>query len=371
MPSNPTIGIIPNNGVWGYTAQTPATYDESTLTPDSVSATSIATDTIWDGENTFVVGAGPDSAEEISLAEAKKRLLERTNPSAPLIIDENTEINFDDYDVLDLVLGANAPEIEFTCTAPPAGFIRSCLVILRHDDATVYTNPTFPNITRWDVLNIAPVLPTNAGAMISFWIFTHDGSSFWGLAGTETPTTHILTFSLSDGGVHLPDGTAGNAAATKVTNYDNTGTKTTNACNPGMTVYSFDKSTDQHLMIDFVVPYNYVSGGTVRMWPTTAVTSGNIVMKSAFARVPTTTNFLTANTLFDAVQISGVVAVGDAAGKPVELTMTTIGGSAGATNLTPNQKVILMIGRDADNVSDTADGLVYLSGFQFEYIGNL
>lgn len=63
MPSR-TIGIIPNNGVWGYTAQEPLTYDQDTLEPDSLPAT---TADIIPGDDGPTIRRGTDDPDETVL----------------------------------------------------------------------------------------------------------------------------------------------------------------------------------------------------------------------------------------------------------------------------------------------------------------
>ena len=55
---------------------------------------------------------------------------------------------------------------------------------------------------------------------------------------------------------------------------------------------SFDFATDQTLQFDYLLPSNYVSGGTLTFQYSTAATSGNVIFKTAYVLLnPGTTDW--------------------------------------------------------------------------------
>lgn len=76
----PTVGVIPNNGAWGYTTQTPESFNTTTLAPESVTVsagigevTSVADvalelDCEHNFRSTFVVTFGAGNIPSLTIA---------------------------------------------------------------------------------------------------------------------------------------------------------------------------------------------------------------------------------------------------------------------------------------------------------------
>lgn len=123
----------------------------------------------------------------------------------------------------------------------------------------------------------------------------------------------------------------------------------------------FDQSTDWHWLWSIVLPGDYVSGGTLRIKWGADVTSGNAILKAALGAVvdsSTDTDTFSLNT----VSTSSAIAVPGTSGHVKETTL-----APSATSLAANQLTVVMLGRDADNGSDTAAGNVWIAGALFEY----
>lgn len=115
-------------------------------------------------------------------------------------------------------------------------------------------------------------------------------------------------------------------------------------------IRGFDASTDEAVFIAYVLPPNYVSGGTlVFRWSANA-TSGNVIWKTGYAL---STN---GTTDFDGLAIGTVTpasaqAASATAGVEVSKSITL-----GITGAVAGQTLWVYLGRDADNASDTMTG---------------
>lgn len=129
----------------------------------------------------------------------------------------------------------------------------------------------------------------------------------------------------------------------------NSGTQTTNAPKSTYVILLADSSTDEHWMWQFLMPGNYSSGGTLRVVLESVTTnSGNVILKAAVAQsTDGSTDNDTGNTVFDTVVTSSAAANPTTVGQTVSTTLTLTG------SYTANRGTVVMIGRDADNGSDT------------------
>lgn len=166
---------------------------------------------------------------------------------------------------------------------------------------------------------------------------------------------YILLFP---GGL-APDG-SGSGNNTAGLNYTvSTGAQTTNT--PKVSHFSllFDPTTDEHWMFHFQMPGDYASGGTLRGKIRSAATSGNVIMKAGISE---STGDVT-NDVFLAADLSSAIAISGTANQEVEFTIALT-----MTNVAANDNVVIFIGRDADNASDTVNSNdVELDVLSFEY----
>lgn len=160
-----------------------------------------------------------------------------------------------------------------------------------------------------------------------------------------------------------PDGSGSGNNPAALEPVVNSGTQTTNAPKVSYVTWLFDAATDEHLMFPFIIPGDYASGGTVRLKWSAKGTSGNAVWKAAVAQVTDgTTDLDSGNTLFDTVATSSADAAPGTVGITKESTITLAG------SYTAGRLAVLMIGRDADNGSDTLAADAVLIGATFEYV---
>jgi hypothetical protein len=125
---------------------------------------------------------------------------------------------------------------------------------------------------------------------------------------------------------------------------------------------AFDATTDEHWMFGFLMPGDYLSGGTLRGCGNFAsATSGNAYMKAG--QVTATAGSVSDFTaIFAAADLSAAVPAPGTAGLTVVFTITLT-----TTAMAANQPFRLFIGRDADNGSDTATGDFQLTDLTLEY----
>src|SRR3972149_8831079 len=88
------------------------------------------------------------------------------------------------------------------------------------------------------------------------------------------------TLNLFPGGI-APDG-SGTGNNTAALSYEvSTGTQTTNTPKATQLKLLFDGTTDEHWLFGFLIPGDYLSGGTLRgVVKFTSATSGNAIMKA-------------------------------------------------------------------------------------------
>lgn len=162
------------------------------------------------------------------------------------------------------------------------------------------------------------------------------------------------------GGV-WPDGTTGNVAM-RPEKIKSAGTAPTNGPSVFYVHLLADQSTDQHWMWTFVLPGDWVSGGTLRFKWGAKVTTGNVIWKAAQSSATDSSTDMDTSSVFDTVVTTAATAVPGTVGQVKELTLTLTG-----TGMAANREMIVMIGRDADNASDTAAGDATLDSLIFEY----
>lgn len=161
-------------------------------------------------------------------------------------------------------------------------------------------------------------------------------------------------------GGFAPDGSgAGNNTA--ALSYEvSTGTQTVNT--PKVTRHKllFDFATDEHWMFQFKMPGDYVSGGTLRgQIGVNAVSPGNVIMKGGASE--STGN--RTDDVFLAADVSAAIAMPATANQGTEFTIGLT-----MTSIAANDEVILFVGRDANNASDTVNANdVELTSLNLEY----
>lgn len=175
-----------------------------------------------------------------------------------------------------------------------------------------------------------------------------------GVNGTDGSTTRVVLLVIP-GGYGPEDDSAIQEPITS------SGIPTANA--PPVTYYQnvYDPDTDQYWFWKFPIPGDYDSGGTLRLtWSTKGTHAGVVVWKGATAiGVIGTTDFDTA--VFNTVTIvSDVPSVSEGI-----LAQTLLGLTM--TNAAANRSIVVMVGRDADNVLDVNTDFAVLLEATFEY----
>lgn len=111
----------------------------------------------------------------------------------------------------------------------------------------------------------------------------------------------------------------------------------------------FDPTTDEGVFFVYLIPSNYVSGGSLTFRWSSNATTGNVIWKTAYAlSTPGTTDF--DGVAFGTVTAASAQATSATAG--IEVSKTIDLGISGAT---AGQVLYVYLGRDADNASDTMD----------------
>jgi len=140
------------------------------------------------------------------------------------------------------------------------------------------------------------------------------------------------------------------------------GTQTTNTAKVSWDWLLFDQSTDEHAAITLQLPANWASGGTLRIKCAAKATSGNYIVKHATC--PLTDSSTDADAaVYSAVTTESANTVPGTQGhiEEVALSLTTTGWAA-------SRYVQIMVGRDADNGSDTlAADLCVMESAVLEY----
>lgn len=184
------------------------------------------------------------------------------------------------------------------------------------------------------------------------WLGTTLGASVSGSTG-------YILFPL--GGAELPDGTDSVNAAPAPRKDVSSTVQTANSPKVTQTVWLFDAAVDEHILFNFLIPGDYSSGGTLRLkWRANTAISGDVVWKGAIApTIDLSTD--DKDKVFNTVGTVTSTAPGtldQAREATIALTMT---------NVVASRAVTVMIGRDADNASDTMAGDAVLVAAVLEY----
>lgn len=177
------------------------------------------------------------------------------------------------------------------------------------------------------------------------------------------------TILLAIGGGILPDGTGtGNVPAQPAVRVS-TGAQGTNTPFVTYDELLFDAATDAHALWSFRLPQNYASAGTLKFQvanKTTQTGTNTFVVKAALAAVTPGAAERVDNKSFPVADtLSIALALNQAAETLVEGSLAL---SATALNsAAAGDWIDLFVGRDADNVSDTATGDMALVGLALEY----
>lgn len=141
-----------------------------------------------------------------------------------------------------------------------------------------------------------------------------------------------------------------------------TATPTDNA--PAVEYYQnvYAAGVDQEWFWKFTLPGNYDSGGVLRLtWGTKGTSPNEVVWKA-------TTCFLTPDTIDADASVFDTVVTELDAPNIVQGILTQTVLTLAMTGATSNHPVIVMIGRDADNVLDTNPNPAVLLEAMFEYV---
>lgn len=161
-------------------------------------------------------------------------------------------------------------------------------------------------------------------------------------------------------GGFAPNG-SGSGNNTAALSYEvSTGTQTTNTPKVSRLKLLFDPTTDEHWLFQFQMPGDYASGGTLRgKIGVNAASPGNVIMKAGISEATGNRT----DDVFLAADLSSAVAMPSTANQVTEFTITLT-----MTDIAANDEVVLFIGRDADNASDTVNSDdVELTSLTFEY----
>ena len=124
---------------------------------------------------------------------------------------------------------------------------------------------------------------------------------------------------------------------------------------------AYDPDVDQEWFWSFSLPYDYGSGGTLRIiWATKGTDTNPVVWKGATA-IPILGTTDADESVFDTV----VTASGVPSSTQGILSETTI--DLTMANAAPYRPIIVMVGRDADNPSDTNPNVAVHLEVAFEY----
>lgn len=162
-------------------------------------------------------------------------------------------------------------------------------------------------------------------------------------------------------GGYSPDGsgTVNNPATPEV--MISSGGQTTNAPKVTRRWLLFDPTTDEHWMWSGLLPGDYASGGTLRMIFSTKGTSTNgVTLKAATAIQVTGTTDSDAAVFDTVVTVNGTPSATQGVQTEVSVALTM-------TNAAANRPIVIMIGRDPDNGSDTNANDLVLQAATFEY----
>lgn len=171
------------------------------------------------------------------------------------------------------------------------------------------------------------------------------------------------TILLWPGPLTLPDGTTNNAFC-QAQVVKSSGTEPTNAPDVYFTELLFDGATDEHALFTFVLPSDYASGGTVIIqWKRASGTgAADAVWKAAMAAVTPGGTEVPNSKIFNTVSTQ-TTAAGTTSQALQTTSLTPASDSAAAGDM-----VTVMVGRDADNASDTLNAVdAQVTTVYFEY----
>lgn len=136
---------------------------------------------------------------------------------------------------------------------------------------------------------------------------------------------------------------------------------TTNAVQTRFLTLDFDQTTDESTMWQFVIPSNYLSGGTLILTWFATPTSGNVVWKASIYAATQGSSDLDTSAAFNTVTTATTAAPGTSG----YTTQTSV--ALTTTGMAADRYAVLFVGRDADNGSDTAAGDARLLGVRLQY----
>jgi len=171
------------------------------------------------------------------------------------------------------------------------------------------------------------------------------------------------TIILWPGPLTLPDGTTNNLFC-QAQVVKSTGTEPTNAPDVYFTELLFDGTSDEHALFTFVLPGDYASGGTVVIhWKRASGTgAANVVWKSAIAAITPGGTEVPNSKIFNTVS-TATTAAGTTSQALQTTSITPASDSAAAEDM-----ITVMVGRDADNASDTLNAVdAQVTGVYFTY----
>lgn len=124
----------------------------------------------------------------------------------------------------------------------------------------------------------------------------------------------------------------------------------------------FDGTTDEHWMFSFLIPGDYVSGGTIRgVCKFTSATSGDAIMKAGQVTSIDGTDDDDA-LVFVAADTSAAITAPGTQGQTISFTITLT-----TTGMAADRKCVIFIGRDPDNGSDGVTTDLELLALTLEY----
>jgi hypothetical protein len=172
-------------------------------------------------------------------------------------------------------------------------------------------------------------------------------------------TTGYVTLPIPGGIAPDGSGTINNPATPE--GMISSGSQTSNSAKVSRIWLLFDPATDEHWMWAFTLPGDYASGGTIRLTFSTKGTSANVVVWKAAAAIQVVGTTDSDAAVFDTV----VTANGTPSTTQGVQTQTTL--ALTMTNAAANRPCVIMIGRDADNGSDTnaSDACLQEAGFEY------
>ena len=169
------------------------------------------------------------------------------------------------------------------------------------------------------------------------------------------------TLTLFPGGI-APDssGTGNNTAALS---YEvSAAAQTTNTPKATQLKLLFDGATDEHWLFSFLIPGDYSSGGTIRgTVKFTSATTGTAIMKGGQVTSVDSSTDDDALT-FAAGDLSASISAPGTQGQTIGFTIALT-----TTNMAVNRKIVVFIGRDPDNASDTITTDLELLALNLEY----